>query len=1159
MKKVRHLLLATVLLLCMAVSVHAMGCCEVYDITVEERDEGIVVSFDLSLMYADNYRDISVTLDTCAVKATDLGDGRHSVTLPKSELPEMIKGEKYTIRLSFVDTCPHYPESDSDSWVEFTCQKGVPVVEYSALTNGKLELVGQSSAIVKVKAPADGLYTITAARADGRDHNLNLTPADRDWGNVDKYNFFDQNEEYLFRVANRDGSDLDVTIIFEKAVVPEAELKAEQPGDGDVCFEFTCEPGLMYKFTIPKAGVYFINASTENERDWLRIECQNEFDNFSSTSGQVYELLKEGEYYVNAENHQGNMEVSIRYSEPKPFDFSKTYTLEDDENQYYMLDVDRPMLVSRSGDELYTKFTKGDRNYYLSDILLAGEYYFLVSGSNGAGTAEYTAEYFHSGELDTPLACKKLDGNYYSYAAFQAPEDGVYEFDYTSLSEIQHTYNEEIWSNQKLDQLEMKQGEWVLIRATVQEDEEILVRKYQKPQPIELTLNVPSEFEFISGKTYCYTFTPTASGVYKFLGEKRFLTSVKIYTDEAVLMERDSLGFVLSLTENIPVYIELFGEYEPWESDKTDSITVAEAVTELSLGSNSITVNEEYEEKLSFSVQESGFYQLQFRKSNLSAQLYYALNESGEQVELAQSTQYRIVYVEAGTPLSIELTCVKGDNDMKETNLSLTISELTVEDERIEEDQQFDHSYDDYHVFVPKHTGLYGASTKLEVSSLDAYGIHFFAGADSTIFSAVEGETYLLKSVNGGLKDTISRLEVSEIGLDTAYVADGEINVYSLTIDKEGYYRADVDGQNAFLFLFDGGWKQIKNGGTAVLDLSPGEYYLAVQKNEVSAVQIEKGHYEPRLEFEIRKDDSEPEWSIEAEACYYNLSQRGHRISLSGTVPHGVKEVTVGVEFMTDWGFEGRATATCDVDGTDHFWCEISVSGSVTQGKTYVFKPFCMDNNQRKVYGKEASITVDGIAVTKRLEANHVKTAVEMKPGYESSTQYFVYEFTQPADWEGTTEIQMPFFDANYGIYGDHTLYTVSGSTVRYKSLRNGVYTYELTAGETYFIRVNTANAGIADIHISSLPDPVQQPGTEVYELLNVKKTHDGMRFDVAGDVEDKSGWTAIYDESGRMLDIALWHDGSAKLDRIGEADACKLVFLGENYIPFGPGAKIEF
>ncbi len=723
MKKVKHLLSWLIVFMLifgiMPTAVFANPCCYAQVDDVTETDGVVTISYSFT---TSNSQERQMRLMIYEVLGGGLFDqvytdtftqtaGEYTYTLDSINL---LNGVTYQASVDFNSYC-EWDACDSAPGVEFTVVDGMPHFYLDELPNGTLDLVGKSRAAVTATTSNAGFYSISA---EDEYNNIRIGTYPRD-NYVSNYEFYDAKQEITFLISTYDNSDLSTTITFGPAVLNMLPIINTNPVNGDKLINISDYIGLC-SFTVPKDGLYsFEYSQAEEVYGSFSLYAEDGRYIFNSQNSfygeQIEQPLFAGTYYLDTANMRGEYDLSVTYTVPDEIEYGTTYHIGKNASKYFYLNAEQPAYLTFEGEGIHITLRNGDKTYYIKNetpVIPAGNYYVQV-GNEGPETEvideEFTinAEFIETMSLDTPVTPSKQYqryGNYYYYIAFCAPEADTYEFDFSKCNDYDFV-NEYGSSDLSYVTREMEKGEWVLI--SMENAAEISVSKYAPPAPAVLTYDVASYFEWVSGKTYAFSFTPEEDGLYKFVSENCFCNEIKIYTDSEILYETDDPRFystTVELKKNVPVYITMRGTNYVWSGDGyTNDIKVT---TPYIKDYGTVDIMGQSEPTYVYCTADvSGYYELSMQRvydynySSISAYI----NGNHYYVDKYNPTK-AFVYIEAGEPL--EIKCIY--DNIQSCQMEIVLVSVAVQNIEFETNKTVSGGF--YYTFTAPHDGVYKIS-----------------------------------------------------------------------------------------------------------------------------------------------------------------------------------------------------------------------------------------------------------------------------------------------------------------------------------------------------------------------------------------------------------------------------------------------------------------
>lgn len=659
-------------------------------------------------------------------------DQEYTYEVDKSML---IKGYTYEISIGYVDSCP-LRECNSEFPVKHTCSYGIPELKFGDSGKDTLTLIGNDIAAVSFTADAAGYYNIGV---ESEYDDIDIKEYGYNYNISGKYTYFNENETKTYVFKPRWEETLNAVVSFTRAeAVPQTALKEPPLSDGDVCYRMN--GSALMSFEISQRGVYRFNV--DGEAEYTVENANHETVYVSYWEPDI--ILEAGIYYIyNDSDEEGT--VTITYTEPETVEFGKQYSYSVSENEqferYFTINISQPALLTLDDSSNVSIFAQSrhdeeDNITFNKEIpcrmLNAGKYFVKISGTQGTDAEfKFTAVFPESIALDTETV-SDMPAYIYSqqryYLVFKAPSDGKYEFDLTkSKGRVNNTDIDEGYFT-----LEMKSGEWALI--CTEEQTAVTVREYRMPEDIPLVFDEEASFEYVRGKTYLYSFTPSEDGFYKICSDSFYFNHISIYTDTEQLYDKDLDGMLLSANLNLKkdekIYIKFVGDLRLWSSNYTQYLKVTNATEQLNDGDNTVTlVGEAYTE---YTAPEDGYYRTVMRMYDGK---YYSaaaeINGKGEYISSYEDT-VKVLYLKKGEKLNIKFST---DYSRYECRISVKISAINTE--KISLNETISAKGNSYYSFVAEKDGAYSVSGESAIEITQA-------GNSCTALSEGDGTAYLI-------------------------------------------------------------------------------------------------------------------------------------------------------------------------------------------------------------------------------------------------------------------------------------------------------------------------------------------------------------------------------------------------------------------------------
>ncbi len=1114
-------------------------------------------------------------------------DQEYTYEVDKSML---IKGHTYEIDIDYADYCS-WGACYSEFPVKYTCGYGMPEFEFNGPGKDTLTLIGNDIAAVSFTADAAGYYNIGV---ESEYDNIDIKEYGYDNVVPGKYTYFKENETKTYVFKPREEETLNAVVSFTRAeAVPQTALKEPPLSDGDVCYRMNGS-GLM-SFEISQRGVYRFNVDGEAE---YTVENANHETVYDESYWEPDIILEAGKYYIyNDSDEEGT--VTITYTEPETVEFGKQYSYPVSENEqferYFTINISQPALLTLDDSSNVSIFALR-RNDEENDIeinkrkpsrmLNAGKYFVKIYGTQGTD-AEFklTAVFPESIALDTETV-SDMPAYIYSqqryYLVFKAPSDGKYEFDLTkSKGRVNNTNIDKGYVT-----LEMKSGEWALIYT--EEQTAVTVREYRMPEDIPLEFDEEASFEYVSGKTYLYSFTPSEDGFYKIYSEKFYFNHISIYTDTEQLYDKDVdriLSARLNLKKDEKIYIKFFGVTDYRINDYTQYLRVTNAVEQLNDGDNTVTLADEaYTE---YTAPEDGYYQTVMRLSggdSVAAEINGNIKYIGRYDDTV-----KVLYLKKGEKLNIKFSA---DDSSYRCGISVKISAINTE--KISLNETISAKGNSYYSFVAEKDGAYSVSGEDMIEITQAGNIcKALSTSDGAAYLIAEaGKEYLICPFKD-TEMTVTEMGIDDITVGNTYKTGQSVQMLKFEIPEDGLYRVKnnicnmnveitakpLDETEVFsanpeensIALFgteavsvredktvtgsgggstsgggggsssgsSGGggsmggtihrtkklWTRIKGTEYELFELNAGTCYI------ISIPQASKtGMDEPYAELTVTKAESNAKLGITLDDYFYS-SIDGAELNFTVTAPYK-KRWQIGLE-ITD----GKGKASEEVIGYVNTYNADLLHKAyrwddAEKAQTYTVRPYiCNSNNEKeKVYGKKQKITMT--ARDRFIPIKYNTKTIHVSPDVNGDSTGYYFEFTQPQDAEGKTYVKAKFsfvslYDENFK-YMDYPYY--------------GGYTLE--PGKKYYVGFYAHNTGTEEISVSSLP---AAPESVPYEVKDAKFTESGVSFTASGSSDTEAMVCgALYDDDGRMIELVINKDipnsGTMDFNRIKDGKTCKLI-----------------
>lgn len=1041
----------------------------------------------------------------------------------------LLDGCTYELSIGYTYCCENYYCSTDRDSEEFTVEDGIPFFEFEDLPNGMLELVGESKAAVRLTASEEAIYNFSTIADDV----LDIRSYPDDHRVREGYSKFDKNESRIYVISTYDESDLSAEINFGLAQINEAECKTDNPSDNDVCFEISDYNGLN-KIKIPVEGLYsFELTDTDTNSSFHLLDESYVNLNIGFSDASLNQLLNAGTYYIDTTYLSEEYSLSVKYVVPESIEFDKVYTPEYNEaapvRYYYKFDIASPSVlkISNPSQIFCGILIDGHLQYFYGEgdtILTEGTYYlYLESRSSDEEGISFKAESFESIGLNNAYTPQiSVYGSY--YFAFCAPEDGKYEFDFTSYSGYYWFDNDnQNSSNMKYYTMELKKDEWVLIGMYNQA--EVTVREYEAPTAQTISFEETVSFDFLSGKTYLYKFTPDKDDLYKIYTEYTYCKNIKIWTDSEVLYETAennyySLNMNFELKKDVPVYISFSGEGDNYGEKST--LTVKSPFEVISENAT-VTMDNSADVMVCYQAKESGYHNINFSRGYASSTSVIVTVKGKEYYVFNNKTRDVVVYLEKDETLFITFEKFN-DSWLPEVNISITaieVKDLTAGTgyvPQIGEVISFTPESDSvYKLTFPKELDVQISSDKADYIAMGERNDLYFVG--------LKGEKYVI-TVSENTWNTdgyaeysdlcITKLDSRSIDINKPVTTTEEFEVLTFNIPETGLYRIENDLCNTRLdIFFDGQWSMISGTYTSLFRLEKGNnFIISASKNYFDSIKI-PGLDTPCARFSIKPATDTNKIGISLEDAYFSPVW-GPRLRFCVTSPYDVCDFNIGIEYKDENGVTVQKNIGYEaMYASDKRYTECDLYGlNWGEGTSVTIRPYVFtDNNEDEIiYGEEKTVTFALTEDIIPLEYRTTTTKLKSQDDYNYYRKDYYYKFTQPENATGKTYIE----------YSDSIEYPelFNSDYARVNTLvdNEGNAYYELTPGEEYyFIFSSYFDDSDAEITISSLPLP--EMGEEAFADVSV--SGNAISFVVApNEIENDTIYVAVYDDNNSLSEI---------------------------------------
>lgn len=1180
MKKLKSLILFllvfTLVVNLISMTSFASPCCYLEIKNITQGDDGIVTvdyvalnplpdrEVKVEIRTAESSNRISVYEDMFYIVA----DGASLLDTPYTfDGTFLLENYKYELTLRYTYNCENYYCSSESDTMEFTIKNGIPVFEFEDIPDGMLDLVGESKAALKLSVQTAGMYNFSLE--DEWDYELRRYPQKFYYRTGVSY--YEAGQQIVM-ISTRDESDLSAKLNFGKAEITNIDAKTDKPENNDICFEISNKFGLnainiagmgLYSFEVLKAKPY---------RDFELISDRGEPINSGRLDENFKSVLSPGVYYVDTTDMEEEYTIAIRYLVPEELKTDHIYTPEFNDERvanYYLLKVDTPSVISIQNPsdihcELYIdgyrKYMDGNEN----EILSQGEYFVCFTNDAEADAQiKFTLAPFKSVSLNTDFMPEINKNDYYYYFAFCAPKDGKYEFNFTNLNSYYWFNNNELDSSGlNYYTREMKKDEWILI--CMREQAWVSVSEYVKPEVKALTFGEAEYYDFLSGKEYIYSFTPSKDDLYKIYTQNTYCSNIKIWTDKEVLYEDNENRFY-SINENFelkkdePVYISFGGDGDTY--DQQSSVIVKSPYEEITSGA-SVTLNDMSDVMVYYTATESGYHNINFSRGYGSS-VYATFTIKGKQYSVRyNSNQDVLTYLNQGEKLFITFHKFN-DNWLPQVNIDVSLVDIT--------DVSLNTSYTPgdkvYFCFTPETDGVYKVTfpkafrTDIKSDKSD----YLATGEENELFFVgKKDEKYLLYTYtnNWGSGENVTdysdlrivKAETTHISTNSPCTFKGDFEIFTFNVPETGLYRIENNLCNTRLDLAFEGWQMISGTYSSLFRLEKGFNCIIASKKQTSADFVESGNTEiddPYARFSINNANDTQKTGISLVDGFISPNGPSPYLRFCITSPYDVRDLNIGIEYTNQAGEKVSLPVGYEsMYGSDKRYSEIQIFDADWQiGDIVTIKPYVYnaDHPESKIYGEEKNITFKLRDDMIPLEYGTTKTKIKVQDDYNYHYKEYWFEFTQPEDVAAKTTISYYGALENPGVINENFEYV--------SPLYDGVEDkyYELEAGKKYYIRFMTRfDDSDAEIRISSLPDVQSDVANMIHDA---KVTGDTLRFVVAeNSLETDKLYVALYDENKVLMEVITIGNPegaySLDIDNIENISNCKLMLIDETLAP---------
>ena len=1140
MKKLK-LIVSCLLIMCFVLSnlsipVLASPCCmiEIENITQENG----LITVDYWALNPLHNREVRLTIDTFDTNRRRVYETSFYISPDSSENSPftfdgsfLLEGYTYELTLCYTYFCENYYCSLDSSSMEFTVENGIPFFEFKDLPDGMLELVGESTAAVRLAADVAAVYDFSVISDD----ILDIYSYFNDRRVNEGYSKFKENESRIYVISTEDGADLSARIKFGLLPINEPECKNDNPSDNDVCFEISEYNGLN-QITIPISGLYsFDLANSDRNRAFFLLDDSCNHVDIGYTDNVLKRLLDAGVYYIDTTELPEGYTLSVQYIDPEAIEFGKIYTPQYNEQSpvrsYYKFDIHAPSILTVSNtDDIFCSILIDNylETFYdeKNKVLDAGTYYVTIENNsyNGAEIS-FDVQSFESIKLNTAHTPNITMYDDY-YFAFWAPNDGKYEFDFTSYGGYYwFDTNYQNSSNLKYYSIELKKDEWVLIG--MYEQAEVTVREYEAPAIQDIAFEETVSFDYLSGKTYLYKFTPDKDDLYKIYTEYTYCSNIKIWTDEKVLYETNenyyySLNMNFELKKDVPVYISFGGEGDAYEESSTLTVkSPFEAISETA----TVTMDNNADVMVYYQAKESGYHNINFTRYHSSSYDVIVNIKDKEYYVYNNHSRDAVVYLEKDEKLFITF---KKFADSWLPDVYINITPLTVKD--ITADTGYVPEIGEIMTFAPESDGVYKCTFpkefNLDIAS-DKSDYITMGEQNELYFVALKGKKYILTASENmwgsdGYTDyselRLTKVDSTNIDINTSVKTTEDFEVFTFNVPETGLYRIENDLCNTRLSIFFNSyeeWTAISGIYSSLFKLEKGNHFIISTSKSYFDVEAVPGIDKPYAKFRINPATDINNVGISLEDAYFS-PYLGPRLRFCVTSPYDVSGLNVGIEYKDENGTTiQKIIGYEEMFASDKRYTECGLYDfDWGEGTSVTIRPyvFTNDNENEIIYGEEKTVTFDLTKDILPLAYRTTTTRITSHDDYYNFSKPYCYMFTQP---ENATEETYIEFSASieYPVVLNSD-YTYVNTFIN----NNGDTYYKLTPGKQYYISFSAYfDDSDAEIMISSLP----VPDTNGETLSNASVSGNSISFVVApNEIENDAVYVAVYNENNSLSEI---------------------------------------
>lgn len=1128
----------------------ASPCCTVSINSITESDGKLIVDMSadshlteriirVSVRYRFNSYNVSVLSDTVLFT----GNGKYVCEFEGAN-SILIQGEKYTVTAEFTEECEYracYGESKT-----FVCAHGIPKLEIDNYDDTRFLPVGANNAAVFITIPESGFYNlVTQGECEV---NYRKYPDNRFV--CDEYAYYNEGDLLLLHASTEATEGFSASVMLSRAVLNLVPSFPLNPVGGTICLEMSNQY-VLSRVEVSTAGIYDFDVTSDSAEVVLYSDDGNRENTFYENDINKC-FLDKGIYYVDTVGIEETFDLTVSYVQPEEFIFDKVYPMSEDTDEFYHIVLESPVEISASVDGVYY-YIFGEGKYFDSyyPVIPSGDYYINIrAAGNCPSEFSLNKQEIESIELDTPYIPEfEVDGTY--YFAFCAPEKALYEFDMRNFSD----YDIYDGYTNTLDYInrEMDEGEWIVFES--EEASELTVTKCMM-EYTELEFDIPLSYDFNTGKIYRYSFTPDCDDTYRIDMGECFISDVKVYTDEEVLLEKSefysSFSYNLELKKDKTVYIEFCCDDRSVYSEYTFDIKMTSSKVVLG-ESTTVSFNSDSDTLMSYTAPDSGYYKFDFSKyTSSSCGVYLSIGKKSYTVSYRYNST-TVYYLEKGETLDISGNVYYGDVSCE---LEITVEPITPK--TINADETVSLVYGEYYVFVPENNGIYNLSVfdDYTYSSVDVFNdesdylCHRIE--KNRYFPAEKGNTYFICSErNRDIVITQEETVISQIGTELEF-DEQPVNFVAVDIKEAGYYRINNDVCNKSLYAFsDGSWNSFVREYSSMFKSELGIFYILVASPEEDNEFMDK----PYAKLSVEKAQPSDDYYIRIDRAYLTPNYGDPMMDIYIKAPYDREEYNIGFELLDN---NGNVTDTIENGVYKPYSDDVFYSVYMFEtepGNTYTIRPYIekeTEDGVELVYGDVKTVTFDIDDRCIPIKYNTSEIYMDAYDKYRHSMNNYYFKFTQPENADSKTYISSQL--TGFSLYDDD-------GYISYDSDENGKY-YELEPGKEYCISIDVYESGMNEIYVSSLPD---KPEKDNYEIFDAIISGDNVMFNVV--VPDESSVTdmfcALYDSDGKLAECV--HNKirtgiqTASFDDISVSDNCKIILVEKGSLkPLGKSMTIS-